>query len=73
MILVFTSIYAASGGLKAVMYTDVGQATVFLLGGAVGAIYALNEIGGTSSRPFRSIFEAQVAWRGWRRCWRGTI
>ncbi|CAE7237245.1 Slc5a3 [Symbiodinium natans] len=45
-ILLFTAIYAASGGLRAVMYTDVGQATIFIIGGFIGMIVAFSKIGG---------------------------
>eukprot|EP00913_Durusdinium_trenchii_P023763 g22318.t1 len=47
-ILAFTAVYAASGGLKAVMYTDVGQATIFILGGVVGMVFSFGQIGGFS-------------------------
>mmetsp|Transcript_174860 Transcript_174860/g.560664 ORF Transcript_174860/g.560664 Transcript_174860/m.560664 type:complete len:653 (+) Transcript_174860:54-2012(+) len=48
IILAFTAAYAAFGGLRAVMFTDVGQASIFILGGVIGLGFALAEIGGVS-------------------------
>ncbi|CAK0874295.1 unnamed protein product [Prorocentrum cordatum] len=48
VLLVFTAIYSAAGGLKAVMYTDSSQAIIFIVGGIAGCIVALTKIGGVS-------------------------
>ncbi|GIV32676.1 MAG: transporter [Chitinophagales bacterium] len=43
---IFTGLYTVFGGLKAVVWTDVIQGSVLLLGGAVVTILALIEVGG---------------------------
>jgi len=48
VLLIFTAIYSAAGGLKAVMYTDASQAVIFIIGGIAGSILALTKIGGVS-------------------------
>ena len=45
-ILILTGVFSMVGGLKAVVYTDVMQASIFMIGGAVGSIYAVNAVGG---------------------------
>ena len=45
-ILILTGFYSAIGGLRAVVITDVMQALIFTIGGAVGAIYAVDAVGG---------------------------
>lgn len=78
VILMITALYAASGGLKAVMYTDVGQASIFIVGGVVGTIFAFNQIGGlfglletfeknelgSLTKTIRSPADEQFPWTG---------
>lgn len=49
IILILTACYAAAGGLGSVMYTDVGQASIFLIGGFIGMCYVFDRVGGVHS------------------------
>lgn len=46
VIVVFTGVYTLIGGLTIVMYTDVMQLIVFLVGGMFGMSFAMKAIGG---------------------------
>lgn len=48
VIIVATGIYTIGGGLQAVMYTDVLQAAIFMVGGFGGLAVALQRTGGLS-------------------------
>ncbi|MEK9750445.1 MAG: sodium:solute symporter [Flavobacteriaceae bacterium] len=44
-----TGIYTALGGLKAVIYTDMVQAVIFIIGGILATYFGLQAIGGWSN------------------------
>jgi SSS family solute:Na+ symporter len=44
-----TGLYTALGGLKAVIYTDMVQAVIFILGGVLATYFGLQAIGGWSN------------------------
>ena len=44
-----TGLYTALGGLKAVIYTDMVQAVIFILGGLLATYFGLQAIGGWSN------------------------
>jgi SSS family transporter len=46
VIIATTGAYTVGGGLQAVMYTDVLQAGIFVVGGLAGVVIALDRVGG---------------------------
>ena len=46
VVLIFTGIYTIVGGLSAIMYTDLAQLCVFLIGGLSACVVCLNTFGG---------------------------
>lgn len=44
-----TGLYTVLGGLKAVIYTDMAQAVIFILGGVLATYFGLQAIGGWSN------------------------
>ena len=49
IMLLFTGIYTVVGGLRSVMYTQVFQAVIFILGGIAVAFYGIESVGGYSA------------------------
>ncbi len=46
LMILFTGIYTIIGGLRSVMYTQIFQAIVFIIGGILVVVYGINGVGG---------------------------
>lgn len=74
IMLLFTGIYTIIGGLRSVMYTQIFQAVIFLLGGIAVAFYGLQAVGGLSNfvenipaghlELFKGLSDPEFPWLG---------
>ncbi len=74
IMLLFTGIYTIVGGLRSVMYTQIFQSVIFILGGIAVAFYGLKGVGGFSTfwanipadhlQIFKSLSDPDFPWLG---------
>lgn len=74
IILLFTGIYTIIGGLRSVMYTQIFQAVVFLIGGFLVLFFGMNAVGGFNTlftelpaghwEVFKPISDPDFPWLG---------
>ncbi len=74
IMLLFTGIYTIVGGLRSVMFTQIFQSIIFILGGIAVAYYGLESVGGLSSffhqlpdnhlQLFKPLSDADFPWLG---------
>ena len=74
IMLLFTGIYTIIGGLRSVMYTQIFQSVIFILGGIAVVFYGLKGVGGFSYfwanipadhlQIFKSISDPDFPWLG---------
>ncbi len=74
VMLLFTGIYTIVGGLRSVMYTQIFQSAIFIVGSVISVFYGIKSIGGIKTfvtllpeshlQLFKSLNDANFPWLG---------